>query len=186
MRCRSLLSALRVGEMRRSWILGLLPAVALAVGCEEAPLGPSAADPLFAPASQPLMVLTWQITFDRYYSGESFVTPSGIFQARDVDSGYVVTGDLEGYVHMVGNGMLDLRTGHGTSSGTAVYELTEPGVGTLECVWKVKRYDLPLSRTYSNWTCSGTGYYEGWKVKAEGTNEANPGSSQAIITAEVR
>ena len=172
--------------MRRSLILGLVPVLAFAVSCDDAAVLEPEADPLFAPASRPLMVLTWQITFDRYYSGESFITPSGSLQARDVDSGYVVTGDLEGYVHMVGNGMLDLRTGHGNSSGTAVYELTTPGVGTLECVWHVKRYDLPLFRTYSDLTCSGTGYYEGWKVKAEGTNEANPGSGPAIIPAEVR
>jgi hypothetical protein len=164
----------------------LIPMLALVLACEDAAVYQPDADPLFAPASRPLMVLTWQQMPDQYFSGKTWLTPSGIIQIRNAHSGAWVTGDVEGYAHVYGQGHIDTRTGRGEGSGHSVFELTSPGVGTLECTWTNTTYDWPVLRQYSKFTCQGTGYYEGWKVKAEGTNEANPGSGPYTITAEVR
>ena len=164
----------------------LLPILALALACEEAPNHQADADPLFAPASRQLMVLNAVETFDQPYTGDITVTPSGILHMRNIHNGFVVSGDLEGYNHVYGQAMIDTRTGRGEASGTSLYELTSPGVGTLECTWKSKLYDYPVFLQYAKYTCNGTGYFEGMKVKIYGNNDANPGVGIYAGLVEVR
>jgi hypothetical protein len=45
---------------------------------------------------------------------------------------------------------------------------------------------FPVFVQYGQYTCIGTGYYEGWNVKVTGTNESNPGIGIYTQTAEVR
>jgi hypothetical protein len=82
--------------------------------------------------------------------------------------------------------MIDTRTGKGEASGSSHYDLTGPGVGTLECTWQSKLYDFPVVVQYGQSSCKGTGYFEGWKVKGTTNNESNPGGSIYDATAEVR
>jgi hypothetical protein len=105
---------------------------------------------------------------------------------KNIDNGFFVTGGIEGYVHVYGRARIDLRTGLGNASGTAVYELTAPGVGTLECNWHSKLYEFPVFLQYGQSTCTGTGYFQGWKLKAKTSNESNPGVGIYSVMGEVR
>ena len=165
--------------------LFLLPILALALACDDAAVLEPEADPLFAPASRPLMVLTVYETFDQPYSGETSVTPSGIIQMRDIHNGFNVFGDLVGYSHYFGLARIDTRSGKGGASGTALYELTSPGVGTLECTWASEISGFPAAPVQiSHGTCSGTGYYDDWKAKYEGYMD--PATGMVTGTFEVR
>ncbi len=105
----------------------------------------------------------------------------------DVDNGFFVTGDVVGYSHAYGRARIDTRTGEGNGSGTLHYDLTEPGVGTLECNWHSKIHSFPGPFVQnSEMVCHGTGHFDGWLVKARGNNEANPGVGVYTATAEVK
>jgi len=132
------------------------------------------------------MTFAWQETFDQQYAGETSVTPSGILHMKNIDNGFFAAGDLVGYAHVYGRAMIDTRTGLGNGSGTAHYDLTEPGVGTLDCNWHSKLYEFPVFVQYGESNCTGTGYFEGWKMKAMTTNESNPGVGIYSVTAEMR
>jgi len=164
----------------------LYPILTLALACNDATVFQPDEDLTFSAASAPWLVLTWQETFDQPYAGESWVTESGILQMRSIDNGFSVTGELVGYAHVYGRVMIDTRTGNGNGSGSAHYDLTEPGVGTLECTWNSKLYEFPVFVQYGQSFCKGTGHFEGWKVKGTTTNETNPGIGVYDVTAEVR
>ena len=164
----------------------VIPLLAFAMACSDASVVEPKAEALFSPASAPWLVLTWQETFDQSYAGETMVTPSQVLQMRDIDNGFFVTGGVVGYGHVYGRAALNLRTGEGNGSGTAVYQLTEPGVGTLECNWHSAIHGFPVFVQYGQYTCKGTGFYEGWKVKVTGNNESNPGVGIYTQTAEIR
>ncbi len=167
--------------------LAVVLAAFVAVSCNDATVFQPDEDATFSSASAPLMVLSWQETFDQQYAGEVGVTPSGIMHMEGIDNGFVATGDLEGYVHFYGRAMIDTRTGIGNGSGSAHYDLTKPGVGTLECQWHSKLYDFPDPFVqYAQISCKGTGYFEGWKVKMTGNNENNPGLGIYDVTGEFR
>ena len=56
----------------------------------------------------------------------------------------------------------------------------------LECNWHSKLYDFPVFVQYGEFSCTGTGYFENWKVKGASNNEANPGVGIYAVTAEMR
>ena len=167
-------------------MLFLIPLLALALACAESPVLEPDADATFSSASQPALVLTWLETFDQQYAGDVRSTPSGILQMRDIDNGFSVTGDLVGYVHVYGRAMIDLRTGIGNGSGSMRYDLTEPGVGSLDCDWSSKITGFPVFEQEAHATCLGSGYFEGWKVKTTGDNFINPGVGIYAYIGEVR
>ena len=165
--------------------LALVSLLALAA-CSDAGVMEPESEATFSAASAPWLVLTWQETFDQPFAGESTVTPSGILHMKNIDNGFFVSGDLVGYVHAYGRAMIDLGTGRGNGSGTSVYQLTEPGIGTLECNWHSKIAGFPVFVQHGEFTCGGTGYFEGWKVKISGNNVNNPGIGIYDAIGEVR
>ena len=162
-----------------------LPVLVFALACNDSAVFQPSENPTFSAASAPWAVLTWQETFDQQYAGEVSVTPSGILQMKNIDNGFFVTGELVGYANVYGRAVIDTRTGLGNGSGSAHYDLTVPGVGTLECQWHSKIYDFPVFTQYGESSCKGTGYFEGWKVKAR-TNNETTGVGIYDVTGEIR
>ncbi len=165
--------------------LALLPVLVFAVACSDSTV--VRPDVLSISAARaPRMVLTWQETLDLGDWGEQRLTPGGVLQLRNFDFGYLVAGDLSGYSHVYGRAMIDTKTGRGNGSGPAHYDLTVPGVGTLECRWHSKIYNYPVIVQYGEASCEGTGYYEGWKLTVTTNNANNPGLPIYDYIAEVR
>jgi len=176
--------------MRWRTTLAATSLVFLTLACDGQPVEPETStqpnvDPSFGATST--LTLDWQETFDQPYAGSSRVTPSGILHLSEVDNGFFVTGDVVGYSHAYGGARVDTRTGQGNGSGTLHYDLTEPGVGALDCTWHSKLYNFPGPFVqYSEMVCHGSGYFDGWKMKVSGNNEANPGVGIYTATAEVK
>ena len=119
-------------------------------------------------------------------------TPSGVGFFNDFRALFVVTGGLVGDLWVMADIKINLNNGKGTASGTAFFDLTEPGVGTFECQVHAdyEGYNAASSFRYVEHarysSCEGTGDFEGKKMKAWLNNEANPGLAIVDGVAEIR
>ena len=169
--------------------------VGLIAACTDA-LTPRPADELLAPAQLELALANGQkwhfeavLTFiGTVEPGDVRVTPSGIIFGTDLINAFEMTGDLEGVWYFIGKFRANPRDGRGRSIAMPVLlELTSPGIGTFECsaTGKIEGFPLEIIQ-YGNQTgCHGTGDFEGMKMRARFTNEANPGIATYELIGEM-
>ena len=153
--------------MRR---LALLPLLMFAFACNDSTLVQPENDLTIAAAQAPRTVYAFDLIDDPPHDyGESLTTPSGILHMWDYDFVYEAVGDFVGVQHVYGRATINTNTGKGNASGTQLFELTEPGVGTWECRWH-SQIDGAAQHGWF-YSCKGTGYFEGMKMKGESVSE---------------
>ncbi|MDH5316155.1 MAG: hypothetical protein OEW44_06720 [Gemmatimonadota bacterium] len=126
----------------------------------------------------------WEVHVVASFIGE--VDPATIRVAShnligtDLVNAFAMTGDLEGTWYFIGSYHVNLKTGRGTSTvHRGLIDITGPGdkVGTFECGghFTIEDFSVAMVQFGKQFSCTGTGYFEGKKFKAYLTNEANPG-----------
>jgi hypothetical protein len=103
-----------------------------------------------------------------------------IFELADE---FQLTGDMEGWLYQTGDWHVNLKAERGTAiEFENLFVITSPGTGTFECQGSSTLVDYPgpWVRSGKLYSCEGTGDYEGMKMKARFTNEANPGVQPTI------
>lgn len=117
----------------------------------------------------------WEFTADANYVGSPTdggvlrFTPGGILHWTDIANAYQLTGDLEGTWTSFGKAHINLKTGKGPTPGWFLFDLTKPGTGTFECQSSGMVQDYPSDHFTLGgkiYSCDGTGYFEGKKLKA--------------------
>jgi len=105
------------------------------------------------------MEYTFQFSFDQAF-------PGGV-------NGYFVTGELVGYAYFTGQATLDENTGFSEGNGLMMLVLTEPGIGAFNCSWRATWEDF-WAVNFGEWfACTGTGDFEGKKMRSENDNVEN-------------
>ncbi len=152
--------------MRR---LALVPLVMLAFACNDSTLVQPDALMLAAPQAGRTVYEFDLIDVGPNDWGTLRETPSGILHLWGYHFIYEAEGELEGFQHVYGRGRIDTNTGKGNASGTQLFELTKPGVGTFECRWH-SQIDGDAQHGWF-YSCKGTGEFEGMKMKGESVTE---------------
>jgi hypothetical protein len=112
--------------------------------------------------------------------GDQQVNAGGVLHIRGLVNEFAMTGDLVGSWFFQGDAHINLNDGRGRSiASPALLEITSPGVGTFECPATGKLEFFPTDDfiQYGNHSgCHGTGDFEGLRMRAWISNEANPGT----------
>lgn len=118
-------------------------------------------------------------------AGDQRVNAGGILHIDGLINEFAMTGDLVGSWFFQGQGHINLNNGRGRSvSSPALLVIASPGVGTFECPATGKLEFFPTADfiQYGNHTgCHGTGDFEGMRMRAWISNEANPGTGGDTI-----
>lgn len=172
----------------------LLPFLALLVSCADQGLTEPSVDPQFArvAASTPPTATPYYFQGHRDWTcdeadgclfGTSHTTPSGLAHGKGLKIRLTLDGDLVGELWVMVGYNLNMNTGHGVANGTALLNLTEPGVGGFECKAHADWWDWVEHVKYSG--CKGFGDFEGQQMTVWATDEAAPTSGEYEGLAEI-
>jgi hypothetical protein len=147
-------------------------------------------EPTLAVSQDPGANPKWEFTSTQTFvgpveEGDVRINPAGMMFGDGLINEFAVTGTLggeplEGLSYFIGDYRLNQNDGKARArSRPGLWVITESalGVGTFECVMTTKIEDFFSGIVqYGNITgCHGTGDFEGMRMKAYTTNEANPG-----------
>lgn len=121
------------------------------------------------------------------------VTPSGVMHLGDGVNGFDLTGGLVGraLVLFPSNAVHGTtRTGRFVATASGHIELTQPAVGTFDCMIRAKDegYVPPFFlfvETGTWFNCKGSGAFEGKRMVLEYNNAANPGGGPFAAVARI-
>lgn len=124
----------------------------------------------------------WEIQFTTAFSGVINLGDTRLAShnllGKDALNAFAVTGDLTGTWYYGGQFHVNLKTGKGVGiSHVNRLDITSPGTGSFVCQshnW-ISDYLTAIVQYVNVYSCEGSGDYEGKKMKATGSNEANPG-----------
>jgi len=169
----------------------LLPFLALVSACAdgtpvELPITPNL-DAVAAPAAAAAETYTFQAwrdwacgEADGCSPGTSHTTPSEVTHGQGLVLHVSLVGGMVGEAWVTVRYNINFVNGKGVANGTVEFDLTEPGVGTFACAAHAEFEDYRAPWTYVEHAvysgCTGTGDFEGKRMKVWLDNEANPGS----------
>jgi len=166
----------------------ILPFLALALACGDTPLQPTEdlAPDAVAQAKAAKTPFASQLTLvGPVEPGDVRISHSGVLHGTDLVNEFAMTGDLVGSWFFIGKYHINPNNGKGRSIGNpGLVVITSPMVGTFECKGggKIENWPTDDFIQYGNQRgCKGTGDYEGMRMKARISNEANPGLGAGAI-----
>lgn len=170
----------------------VLPLVALLSACAdtspvELPITPDL-DAVAAPATAAATSYAFQVwrdwacgEADGCSFGTSHTTPSDVIHGQGLVLHVSLVGGIVGEAWVTVAYNINFVNGKGVANGTVEFDLAEPGVGTFTCAAHAEFEDYaPPDWAYVEHAvysgCTGTGDFEGKRLKVWLDNEANPGS----------